>query len=63
MLHLTLRDEYVQKAASLQELWHIYSDDPNLCARMEEELTNSEGEGVLFILDGFDELRAFLHSP
>ena len=55
VLHLTLRDEYVQKAASMQELLHIYSDNSNLCARMEEELTNSKGEGVLFILDGFDE--------
>ena len=56
VLHLTLRDEYVQESASLQELLHIYSDNSNLCARMEEELTNSKGEGALFILDGFDEL-------
>ena len=62
VLHLTLRDKYVQKSSSLKKLLHIYCnsrDDWNACtscARVEEEVTNSNGEGVLFILDGFDEL-------
>ena len=56
VLRLELRNEYVQKAASLSELFQIYSEDPELCTRVEEEVSRCNGEGVLFVLDGFDEL-------
>ena len=56
VLHLQLRDEYVQKASSLSKLFQIYREDPELCTRVEEEVIRCNGEGVLFVLDGFDEL-------
>ena len=51
---LRLREKYVQQAKAVADLfYHVNSD---LLQSVAKEIVGSEGKGVLFILDGFDEL-------
>ena len=54
VLQLKLRERRVQKARSLQEIF--YHDDKELSQSVVKEVFSSEGEGVLLIFDGFDEM-------
>lgn len=54
VLQLKLRDSHVQNASSLEEIF--YHDDKNLQQSVVAEVFECNGEGVLLILDGFDEL-------
>ena len=54
ILLLRLRDEDVQKLSSVREMFdHV---DERLCQAMTEEVCQNDGEGILLIFDGFDEL-------
>ena len=48
---LRLREEEVQKITSVSQLFY-FSDNPSLA----DEVVRNQGSGILFILDGFDEL-------
>ena len=52
---LRLREEGVQTATTINNLFHC-SDDPELGALVGEEVRKIHGEGVLIVFDGFDEL-------
>ena len=54
VLQLKLRERRVQNASSLQEIF--YHDDKALSQSVVKEVFRSEGEGVLLIFDGFDEM-------
>lgn len=56
VLQLKLRDRCVQNASSLAEIF--YHRDEGLCKSVVDEVYRCEGEGVLLILDGFDEVPA-----
>ena len=53
-----LREMRLQKATTLNEIFH--HDNPALCKGVVDEMYRCEGEGVLLILDGFDEMPAKL---
>lgn len=56
VLQLKLREARVQNATSLHEIF--YHDDKRLCDSVVEEAYGCEGEGILMIFDGFDEMPA-----
>ena len=56
VLHLKLRETRVQNATSLQEVF--YHEDRRLCDSVVAEAYRCEGEGILMIFDGFDEMPA-----
>ena len=51
-----LREECIQNATELGDIF--YRDDEKLCGRLEAELNECSGKGMLLILDGFDEMPA-----
>ena len=55
VLLLSLREEGVQTAMTISDLFHC-SDDPELGALVWEEVRKTHGEGVLFVFDGYDEI-------
>ena len=54
VLQLKLRERRVQNANSLQEIF--YNRDNELSQNVVKEVSRCEGEGVLLIFDGFDEM-------
>ena len=58
VLLLKLRERRVQNATSLEDL--IYHDHERFCREVVNEVWKCEGEGVLFILDGFDEMPSVI---
>ena len=54
VLQLKLREKRIQKSSSLNEIF--YHRDAQLCQCVVSEVFECEGEGVLLIFDGFDEL-------
>ena len=56
VLQLKLRDQYIQETTSLNEIF--YHRDAQLCQSVVSEVFECEGEGVLLVFDGFDELPA-----
>ena len=57
---LRLREEKVQKVASVSQLFFSYeSDDKDTLVK---EVLKGQGKGILFILDGFDELPKALQQ-
>ena len=57
---LRLREEEVQLISNVSQLFHENrSQDMNL---LEQEVSNSQGRDILFILDGFDELPKTLQK-
>ena len=58
VLLLKLRERRVQNATSLEDL--IYHEDKRFQRKVVSELRKCEGEGVLFILDGFDEMPSVI---
>ena len=54
VLLLRLREEEVQSVASLQQLFSTYQSQDH--EALAEEVSKSRGRGILFVLDGFDEL-------
>ena len=54
VLQLKLRERRVQNASSLQEIF--YNRDNELSQNVVKEVCKCEGEGVLLIFDGFDEM-------
>ena len=54
VLQLKLREKRVQKASSLQEIF--YYRDKKISQSVVDEAHRCEGEGVLLIFDGFDEM-------
>ena len=52
------REEGVQTATTISDL--LYHHDKELCRCVGEEVERREGEGVLLVFDGFDELPAEL---
>ena len=57
---LSLREEVVQTATHISDL--LYHRDPELRRRVGEEVERREGEGVLFVFDGFDEFPTELYT-
>ena len=57
---LRLREEGVQTAIHITDL--LYHHDSELRRRVGEEVERREGEGVLFVFDGFDEFPAELRE-
>ena len=55
---LRLRDKYVQQMREIDDLF--YHQNGDLKKAVSKEVINSHGKGVLFILDGFDELPSSL---
>ena len=51
---LQLREKRIQKISSLQEVF--YHEDKRLCKGVVDEVRRCEGEGILLIMDGFDEI-------
>ena len=60
VLQLKLREGRVQNATSLEDL--IYHEDKRFQRKVVSEVRKCEGEGVLFILDGFDEMPSVVHN-
>ena len=58
VLQLKLRERRVQNASSLQEIF--YYRDKELSQSVVDEVHRCEGEGVLLIFDGFDEMPTSL---
>ena len=54
VLHLFLRDSKIYKATSLEDI--LDHDNPNLKKSVVESLYDCEGEGVLLVMDAFDEI-------
>ena len=50
---LRLREEEVQNITKVSELFYAYESEDK--KSLEEEVLKSQGKGILFILDGFDE--------
>ena len=63
MLHLKLRQKRVQKAKSLNDLlgWHRKCAE-SANQEVVDAMLKCSGEGVLFVLDGFDEMPASIVS-
>ena len=55
---LRLRDKYVQQMREIDDLF--YHKNGDLKKAVSKEVINSDDKGVLFILDGFDELPSSL---
>ena len=55
MVLLKLREKWVLNATSLSDLLR-YPSNPNFACIIAEELVESQGKMVLFVLDGFDEI-------
>ena len=53
MVLLRLREEWVQKATHISDLFYHKDEQPSRAVGKKVE--QREGEGVLFILDGYDE--------
>ena len=60
VLLLKLRERRVQNATSLEDL--IHHEDKRFQRKVVNEVRKCEGEGVLFILDGFDEMPSMVHD-
>ena len=60
VLLLKLRERRVQNATSLEDL--IYHEDKRFQRKVVKEVRKCEGEGILFILDGFDEMPSVVHD-
>ena len=60
VLLLKLRERRVQNATSLEDL--IHHEDKQFQRKVVNEVRKCEGEGVLFILDGFDEMPSVVHD-
>ena len=58
VLQLKLREKRIQNVTSLQEVFYHY--DQELSKSVAEEVLCCEGQGVLFIMDGFDEMPSSL---
>ncbi len=56
VLLLPLREIQVSSATSLAELFKLLHSSGKICTSVIEELEEKEGEGVLIIADGWDEL-------
>ena len=54
VLQLKLQERRIQNATSLNEIF--FHRDQKLCQSVVDEVLECEGEGVLLILDGFDEM-------
>ena len=60
VLLLSLKDNYVQKASKVEELFfHV---NTSLQHTVGKAISDNEGRGVLFILDGFDDLSEHVIS-
>ena len=57
---LRLREEEVQKIGNVSQLFFSYESDDK--ATLVKEVLKSQGKGILFILDGFDELPKALQQ-
>ncbi len=57
---LRLREKEVQKISNVSELFYSYGAEDK--TRLVDEVSKSHGKGVLFILDGFDELPKALQK-
>ncbi len=57
---LRLREEEVQKISNVSELFYSYGAEDK--TRLVDEVSKTHGKGVLFILDGFDELPKTLQK-
>ena len=58
VLQLKLREKRIQSVTSLREVFYHY--DQELSKSVVEEVLCCEGQGVLFIMDGFDEMPSSL---
>lgn len=54
VVHFSLREESVQSATALRDLF--YHPHKHILEELENEVNKTAGEGVLFVFDGFDEL-------
>ena len=59
---LRLREEEVQAIGSVSELFYSYECEAELKKSLVAEVVQSQGSGILFILDGFDELPELLQK-
>lgn len=57
---LRLRERKVQKIAEISDLFVSYESEDK--GSLKSEITKTHGEGVLFVLDGFDELPVALQQ-
>ncbi len=54
VLLLKLRESRVQNSTSLEDIF--YHEDKRLCKEVIAEVRKREGEGILLVMDGFDEM-------
>ncbi len=54
VLLLKLRERRVQNSTSLNDIF--LHEDPELCQKLLAEVRSHEGEGILLVMDGFDEM-------
>ncbi len=54
VLLLKLRERRVQNSTSLEDIF--YHEDKKLCKKVVAEVRKREGEGILLVMDGFDEM-------
>ena len=60
VLFLRLREEEVQLAKDIKDL--LYHPDEDLSSSVGKEVKKREGQGVLFVFDGFDEFPTKFHK-
>ena len=58
---LKLREKWVLNATSLADLFR-YPFDPEMCKDIAQELHGSQGDNLLLVLDGFDEVSHSFHE-
>ena len=58
VLLIELHQPCAHSATSIKDLLQLYVDDPSQIDSVTESITKQQGEGLLLILDGFDELPA-----
>ena len=56
ILLIELHQPCAHSATSIKDLLQLYADDPSQIDSITEFITKQQGEGLLLILDGFDEL-------
>ena len=60
VLLLRFQEKHVQQAQTIADLFH--HDDPDLRQAVAKEVIKSKGQGLLLILDGYDELPVSLRT-
>ena len=57
VFHLPLRDERVSSAENISDLVSLFHSSRKLCETVSDQILETNGRGLLLILDGWDEIK------